>query len=503
MSTYDAIIIGANIEGLATAGLLAKAGRHVVVLEASDVLGGLAARRSFHDGFAAPGILHDASRLQRDVVRRLELENHGLIRRDATTLLVSEGQDDIAVNHDGISGPDAERFNAWRAWIDKVSPVVHSLLDSPAPPLDASLPRLAWPALRLGAKMRKLGRRDMTEFLRVPPMCAADWLDEWFEDDGLKAGIAAPAMEGLWGGPWSAGTAATLLFREVTAGQDVVGGASAVVDALEDCLRANRVEVRTNSRVTSIRCRDDRAVGVTLARGDTVDAAVVASALDPQTTLLDLLGPTDLPPNLVHDISGWRCRGTTAKMHLAIEGPAPFVGDDDRPVDVVRTAGSLDHLERAFDSIKYGEMSEHPILDIHVPSLGSPELAPEGHHVVSIMAHFAPFELREGWSDETRDALTTSILATLARHAPHVTNRIVGQETLTPADLESELGLRGGHVHHGEVALDQLLSLRPSVACANHSTPLPGLFLCGPGTHPGPVPWMGSARLTARRVLSQ
>ena len=364
MSTYDAIIIGANIEGLATAGLLAKAGRHVVVLEASDVLGGLAARRSFHDGFAAPGILHDASRLQRDVVRRLELQNHGLIRRDATTLLVSEGQDDIAVNHDGISGPDAERFNAWRAWIDKVSPVVHSLLDSPAPPLDASLPRLAWPALRLGAKMRKLGRRDMTEFLRVPPMCAADWLDEWFEDDGLKAGIAAPAMEGLWGGPWSAGTAATLLFREVTAGQDVVGGASAVVDALEDCLRANRVEVRTNSRVTSIRCRDDRAVGVTLARGDTVDAAVVASALDPQTTLLDLLGPTDLPPNLVHDISGWRCRGTTAKMHLAIEGPAPFVGDDDRPVDVVRTAGSLDHLERAFDSIKYGEMSERPILDI-------------------------------------------------------------------------------------------------------------------------------------------
>ncbi|NRA96427.1 MAG: NAD(P)/FAD-dependent oxidoreductase [Planctomycetes bacterium] len=504
MSTYDAIIIGSSIEGLATAGLLAKAGRHVIVLEARDVLGGLAAPRAFHDGFTAPGVLHDASCLHEDVVRRLALERHGLVRHSTPTVrLADEDGGGIAIDHSGVSGPDADRFAAWRAWIKKVSPVVHQLLDNPAPPLDGSLPRLAWSALRLGATLRKLGRRDMTEFLRVPPMCAADWLNEWFEDERLKAGLAAPALEGLWGGPWSAGTAANLLFREVMSGPDVAGGASAVVDALAACLREAGAELRTGARVTAIRCRNGRAMGVSLHRGDTVDAPIVASALDPQTTLLDLLSPTDIPPDLAHDVTGWRCRGTTAKVHLAIEGPAPFIGDDGRPVDVARTGASLDDLERAFDAVKYGEMSEHPVLDIRVPSLVSPELAPEGHHVVSIMAHFAPFELRAGWSDETRELLGRNVVATLARHVPDIADRIVAQETLTPADLEAELGLCGGHVHHGEMALDQMLSLRPSVGCADHSAPVPGVFLCGPGTHPGPNPWMGCARLAARRILAR
>ncbi len=505
MSTHDVIIIGGSVDGLATAALLAKAGKDVLLLEARDTHGGLAARRGFHDGFASPGILHDASRLQPEVVTQLNLTAHGLLQIPAPPVLCADGDDDgVTLGKDGpsLDAEEARRYADWRAWVGKVTPVVRSLLDEPAPPIAASLPRLAWPALRLGAALRRLGRRDMMEFLRVPPMCAADWLNEWLEDERLKAAIAAASMQGVWGGPWSAGTASQVLFHQATdQGTQVAGGPAALVEALINATEAAGARLRTGAKVTDIRCKGARVTGVALENGENLEAPVVVSALDPQATFLGLMSNADVPPGLAADLSGWRCRGTTAKVHLAVADAPPFGDADGEPIEHIQTGATLDDVERGFDALKYGAVSEDLVLDIRVPSLSDPTLAPRDHHVISVMAHFVPRDLEGGWTEDATTSLGDSVVARLEELSPGLGDRILAREVVTPADLESELGLSGGHVLHGEPALDQMLSLRPTVSCSGHETPVPGLFLCGPGTHPGGVEWMGSARLATRRVL--
>jgi len=334
-------------------------------------------------------------------------------------------------------------------------------------------------------------------------MCVADWLNEWFEAKLLKAGLAGPAVLGTWLGPWSAGTVVTLLLQESVAGREVLGGPAGLTAALAAACRSHGGEIRTSAAVKRLRIAAGRAEGVELESGESLDASQVVSSCDPRLTFLEMTPPRALPQDLEGVLRHWRCRGTTAKVHLALNGPLDFAGRPGGVFEAARTGEELDDLERAFDAVKYGEFSTLPVLDVRVPTLSDPGLAPKGHHVVSILASFAPHALRSGWTDASRKAFGDAVVAALARYAPSLPGRIVAGEVLSPVDLERRYGLTGGHIHHGEHSLDQLFSLRPSPSCSRHATPIHGLFLCGSGTHPGGGVTCAPGALAAAAILSR
>ncbi len=335
----------------------------------------------------------------------------------------------------------------------------------------------------------------MLDLLRIVPMCVADWLNEWFETELLKSVLAGPAIQGTFMGPWSPGSNANLLRWEGLAAPSIPGGPKALIDALAGAAKATGVDLRTNAEVSRVRVSGDRVEGVTLADGETIDAPVVAASCDPKGTLLHLLGGCDVTPKLAHRIKTYRMCGTTAKVNLALAAPLRFACRPDLEVEFARTGETLDDMERAFDAVKYRRFSVAPILDIYAPrTAGSedpqaPSLASQAAgdgpgHVVSILAHFAPYDLDGGWGDDKRERLGDTIIEALCRHAPDVRGSIVAREVLTPVDIERRYGLTGGHIHHGDHALDQLL-VRPTPECARYATPIEGLFLCGSGSHPG------------------
>jgi phytoene dehydrogenase-like protein len=315
-------------------------------------------------------------------------------------------------------------------------------------------------------------------------MCVADWLDEWFGDDLLKTALALPAVAGSWTGPWSPGTAAILLLRETTGAGGVVGGPAALVAALVAAARAAAIDVRTGAEVRRIVVAGGRVAGVTLGDGTALAAPLVAASCDPRRTLLELLPHGAIELRLERRLQGYRCRGTTAHVALALDRPPRFSAAPEGPFAFARSGAHLDDLERAFDAVKYRRMSEQPALEIHLPSVTDATLAPPGHAVASILVHFAPHDLAGGWNDGRRDELYDRVLAVLERHAPGIGRSVVGRRVLTPLDLEREYGLTGGQLHHGEQGLDQLL-VRPAPECFGYRTPVEGLWLCGSGSHPG------------------
>jgi len=510
---FDAIVIGGGHNGLTAAALLGKAGRKVLVLERRDRVGGLAALEEFHPGYRVPGLLHDTTGLRPFVVEALGLERHGFSfrreelpvyapQKEGGGLLLHRSAEVSAPEIRNFSARDADRYGDFRRFLSRVREFVAGMLNKPAPELSQPGLRDLWTLSRSAWELRRLGEKDLLELLRLGPLCAADWLNEWFEGKLLKAALAGPAIQGTWMGPWSAGTAANLLFQESVAGFEVQGGPAALTQALESAARSFGVEIRTSSPVAAIRTAGGRAEGVTLTSGEPLDCARVISTCDPRRTFLGLIPAREVPPGLDSSIRQWRCRGTLAKVHLALNGPLEFSGRPGARLEAVRTGEELDELERAFDPVKYGECSSAPILDLRVPTISDPSLAPAGHHVVSILASFAPYDLRAGWSEEKRKSLGESVLDVLERFAPAVRSRVVAGEILTPVDLEERYSLTGGQIHHGEIALDQLFSLRPAPSCARHATPIAGLYLAGGGTHPGGGITAAPGALAAAAVLS-
>jgi phytoene dehydrogenase-like protein len=508
---YDVIVIGGGHNGLTAAGLLAKAGRKVLVLERRDRVGGLCAPEEFHPGYRMPGVLHDTASVRPHVLDALQLERHGLSLRseelpvylpklDTPGLLLFRDPALAAVEIRSFSTKDAQRYAEFRGFLSRVQGFFQRITDQRAPDLkDLSLGHLfeiAGSALAL----RRLPERDLLEVLRIGPMSIADWLNEWFETSFLKAGLAHQAISGNWLGPWSSGTVVTFLLSELSARREVIGGPAALVGALEAACR-ERAEIRLGAAVARITLSSGRVRGVLLADGSEIEAPVVVSGTDPKRTFLQLMSPRDVPAGLADGMRNWRSRGTTAKIHLALNAPLEFAARPGAKIEAARTGDDLDELERAFDAVKYGEYSVNPVLDLRVPSISDPNLAPPGHHVVSILAHFAPYHLRGGWTQERREALGEAVVATLSRHAPTLRERLVWGEVLTPLDLEERLGITEGHIHHGEQCLDQLFSLRPLPSCSRHSTPVPGLYLASGGTHPGGGITCAPGSLAAAAVL--
>lgn len=496
MSTpYDLIVIGAGHNGLVAATLAARGGRRVLVVEKRATVGGLCAGEEFHPGFRHAGIHHDTSSLRASVVEELELVKHGLrLRADEAPVfapeekgrgvLVWRSPKRLAEELAPRSQRDLKAYEQYRATVERFAPVVRKVFDDfPTDVTSLSVSSL-WDLMRKAVSLRMLGKADMMEVLRVAPMCVADWLNEFFEDKLLKACLAGPALYNTYCGPWSPGSALNLLVAECLAARPVAGGPQALVKALAKAASAAGVEIRTGEPVKRVDVENGRVRGVTLEGGATLAAAKIGAAVDPKALFLELVAPGCTSMQFQSNVQNIRARGTAAKVHLAVHKYPEWRERPSLKAEYVRTGEFFDQMERAFDAVKYRRISDEPILDIYVPTLEAPELAPAGQHVLSILVSFVPYQLDGGWTEERRQEVYDKVVGQLEKYAPGIAPTIVGKEVLSPKDLEERYGLWGGHLHHGEHAADQLL-MRPTPECARYATPVEGLFLVGSGAHPG------------------
>ena len=510
----SALVIGGGVDGLVAATLLARAGRRVTLVESRDALGGRCSGEEFAPGYTAPGLLNDASGLRPVIVDELQLATHGLRFADAPEATVSPAVDGTSlVRHADdnemvarlrrISEPDAWTWRRWKEQIARLGKFVGPLLDGPAPdpePADAST---VFDLLRTGIGLQRLSRADRVELLRIGPMAARDWLQEQFQTPRLQALLSLPALIGTRMGPWSPGSAILVLMHEITRGPQPLGGPAAVANALARAAEAAGVTFVLGRTVRAIRVSDGRATGVVLDDDQALDADDVLAAIEPKRALLGMLPKGALPHAVAGRLRHWRTRGTTSVLRLGLSGPPPWRGVD-RAESVARLhlADDLSAIESASDAMKYGELPERPVLDVAVPTVASPELAPKGHHVLTALVHATPYALTADWGAPARAVLRERTLAVLEHHAPGISERIVGEQLLVPTDLEQRYGLTGGQLHHGEPALDQLLHMRPDPSCSRGATPVAGLWLGGAGCHPAGDVAGTAGRQAARALLA-
>jgi phytoene dehydrogenase-like protein len=408
-----------------------------------------------------------------------------------------------------FSAKDADAYPRYRIAIDRLTDVLASLFSVAPPSIDQPGARDLWNLLGTGRKFRALGRRDGYRLLRWGPMPVADMMGEWFETDLLSAALAAPGVSGTMLGPRSAGSTLVLLMHEThrrLAGGSfrVRGGPGALTQAMADAARAAGADIRENTRVERILTADEHVTGV-LAGGSEIAARTVVSAVDPKTTFLHLMDPLDLSPEFLMQIRNYRAAGTVAKINMALSALPAFRGAPDSLAlsGRIHIGPGLDYLERAFDHAKYGEASAEPWLDVTIPSILDPGLAPLGAHVMSIYVHYAPPALRGGDWTSAAEPLRQRVVRVLERFAPGLAQLVVAAQVITPPDLERDYGFYGGHIFHGELALDQLFTMRPLLGYGRYASPIQGRHLCGAGTHPGGFLTGASGRLAAATLAAR
>jgi phytoene dehydrogenase-like protein len=511
---YDCIVIGGGHNGLVCAAMLARGGRSVLVLEAANQVGGAALTREFAPGFRVSAGAHLLHLMPAQLLRELQLESHGLewaARGMASTALLSNGAS-LSLSGDAagerLTPADAQAYSDYTARMRRFAGALAPILGRVPPRLGTKNWSDRLDLLRIGWQLRRLGRRDMRELLRIGGMNVYDLLEENFESAALKGALGLDAVLGANFGPRSPGTVLTLLYRlaaEAAAGSSGLsqpkGGMGALCNALARAARASGAAIRTGAPVAGIRVDGDRACGVALESGEIIGAGCVISSADPKTTFLRLLGPRHLDTGFVRSVHHLRCRGLSAKLHLALDRAPPFNSVSEGGLrGRLLVAPSLQHIEHAYNHAKYGEFSAAPVMEITVPTLNDPDLAPAGKHVLSAIVQYAPYALKEGW-ESGRQRFMDVALDTLERFAPGLRGSIVGAELLTPADMEQEFRISGGHWHHGDLAFDQFLMVRPVPGAAQYRTPMDGLFLCGAGCHPGGGVMGVAGRNAAKEVL--
>jgi phytoene dehydrogenase-like protein len=519
----DAVIIGGGHNGLVTAFYLAKAGYKPLVLERRAQPGGAAITEEFHPGFRCSTLAHSAGPLRRDIVRAMQLEKHGLnmIKTDVAVTALSPDGRALVLYHDtekaaqeiaDFSQKDATKYPQFQSSLAKMGRVIGKALTLAPPDIDNPSSGDLWGMLNTGRALRKLGRRDMYRLLRWGPMAVADLVAEYFETELLRATIAARGIFGTFLGPWSAGSSLVLLIRaagdEHAAGTSwfASGGMGAVTQAMAAATQQAGAEIRNGAEVIEVRVKDGIASGVVLSNGEEITAGAVISNADPKRTLLKLVDPAQLSPDFVMKLQHYRMPGTVAKVNLALAALPKFTAlageNHDRALSSrIHIGPEIDYLERAFDESKYGNFSRQPYLEVAIPSLTDPSLAPEGKHVMSIYMQYAPYKLKGSDWEKQRVPLGDTVVKTLAQYAPNLPELILSHQIVTPQDLEETYGLTGGHIFHGELSLDQFFTMRPLLDWARYRTPIQNLYLCGSGTHPGAGLTGGSGANAAREIL--
>jgi phytoene dehydrogenase-like protein len=525
MTNFDAVVIGGGINGLTCAAMLARRGLRTILVERRDTLGGCATEGEIAPGFRAPTLAHATGPVRRDVVEELQLQTHGLrfvdssidvcaISEDGRALVVSHDANKTAAGLRAFSQKDADAWPAFAQSVQRISRVAGSLLTQTPPSIDDTRARDLWSLTRTLSAFRGLPRADKWQLLRWGPMAIADLVSEQVETELLRATMAADGVFGAMLGPWSAGSGLQWLLaaanRSVgwSASVQVVGGPAALTRSIAQAAARFGVTVLTGDGASHIEVVKDRAAAVLLGSGERIGARAVVSAVAPKQTFLSLCDADHLPPEFLWRLKNYRTRGTLAKVNLALSAMPSFRGATrEMLASRLRLAPDLDYIERAYDHAKYGRFSTNPWIELTLPSLDDPSLAPSGAHVLSAYAQFAPFSLDPGpgpvtssaW-DAQRDALGDTVVKTLEQYAPGIRDLIVAREVVTPLDLERGWGLEGGQIFHGELALDQFFTMRPLLGYGQYRTPIRGLYLCGSGSHPGTGLTGGSGANAAREI---
>jgi phytoene dehydrogenase-like protein len=517
----NVVIVGAGLNGLVTAYYLARAGFKPIVLERRPIVGGVAVTEEFHPGFRASTIAHTAGPLLPVIAREMKLEQFGfqLIEPDVRIFAPAPDGRSIVLYNDPaksaqsiakFSTRDAGKFLEFESVLGRITQFLSQLITLTPPdienPSSADLFRL----FKVGRNFRGLGKKDMQRLLRWGPMAVADFAAEWFESELLRAMISSRAIFGTATGPWSPGTTAVLLLRAAAeshyAGVASIprGGMGGLTQAMAAVAQKAGAQIRTRAEVAQITVKGGAVTGIVLADGEEIPARAVISNADPKRTFLKLLDPVTLEPSFLAKVQHYRSTGAVAKINLALSGPPQFKAlqgaSNGTLSGRIHIGPDIDYIERAFDASKYGEFSRRPSLEITIPSLADPSLAPAGQHVMSIFAHYAPYHLKAGDWDSHREALSDAVVETLEEYVPDLAALLLDGEVLTPKDLETNYGLTGGHIFHGEPALDQLFTMRPLLGWSRYRTPIRGLYLCGSGTHPG-VSWTGASGYNAAREI--
>ncbi len=507
-STYDAIIIGAGHNGLVTAGYLARAGWKVLVLERRSLVGGACVTEAVFPGYRVSTASYLVSLLQEKVVRELELPRFGyrVFPKDPAYFAPYPDGRHLFMYRDmartcqeiaKFSTQDAARFPEYEAHIESMARLIEPLFLQPPPQFPPQ--RLSdWlDPLKAGRTLLGLSNTRIAGAVKLMTRSVQAVLDEWFESDALKVALATDGVIGTNGGPRTPGTAYVLLHH-VMGGVGgvrglwgfVEGGMGAITQALAASAQTHGAQIKTDAPVAKVLMRDGAATGVVLEIGDEYHADTIVSNADPQRTFLHLVEQDALPAEFVAQIESYQCEGTSFKINLGLGElpdysafPGTALGPQHR--GTTHICPSMDYLERAWDDAKFGKPSEHPLLEITIPTAYDPTLAPEGKHIMGIFVQYAPYRLKEGtWADE-KAGFVQRVIDTLSAYAPNLPGAIEHVHALSPLDLEQEYGLTGGNIFHGELSLDQLYFMRPVLGWARYATPIRNLYLCGSGTHPG------------------
>jgi len=518
---YDAIIVGGGHNGLVAAAYLARAGRKTLVLERRPVIGGAAVTEEVFPGFKFSVFSYVVSLLRPEIIRDLDLPKHGLqiLPLESTVTPLDNGDylaswsdpDETRRELSRHSQHDADASSVFGRLMHHMAMAVKPILGM-VPPDPASLsPRDLAGLLKLGGHFRSLGPERFHALHKLMTMSSADYLDEWFEFDPLKATKSASGIIGTFLGPRSPGSAYVLLHHHMgeidgafRAWGFQKGGTGAISDAIAAAAVAHGAEIRTGAAVERVLVRDGRTTGVALSSGEEIAAGTVVSGLDPRLTFTRLVETKELPSDLIEGVRRYKFRGSSGKVNLALSGLPKFTcmpGEGPHLRGAVSISPSIAYLERAYDDAKYGEFSRNPYMDIVIPSMIDPQMAPPGKHVMSIFVQYAPYHLNGGWTPQKRDAFGDAVVKTLARYAPNIESLILHRQVITPDDIERITGLSEGNIFQGELALQQLFFLRPVPEWAKYRTPIHGYWQCGAGTHPGGGIMGASGRLAALEIL--
>ena len=521
---YDVIVIGGGHNGLTNAAYLAKAGKKVVVLERRHLLGGAAVTEEIIPGFLFSECSYVVSLLRPEIIRDLDLPRHGLeiLPLDGTFTPMPSGDYLWRMNDHGRtvreirrhSRVDAEAYEEFSKMMTPMCRFVKPILSMVPPDPTTLRPKDLKQLHFLMQRFRDLSSDERYTLIQLMTMSSADFLDQWFETDVLKATMSASGIIGTFLGIRSPGTAYVLLHHYMGEIDGAFrswgfsrGGTGAISNAIAAAAREAGVEIRTKAGVGKIIVKNGRACGVALQSGEEIFANVVSSSVDPHLTFEKFLEPNELPGEFLQDVKRYKYRGSSGKVNLALDGLPEFKclpGDGAHLRGALSISPSVEYMERAYDDAKYGNFSRRPYIDMVIPSLTDPSVAPPGKHVMSCFVQYAPYKLAQGtWDDQRREAFADNVIDTISEHVPNIKKIIVGRQVLTPLDLEREFGLTQGNIFQGELSLEQLFFLRPVPGWAYYKTPVENLYMCGSATHPGGGIMAAPGRIASQVILKE